>query len=667
MPGRDGEAMSDFRAIGAVSATLQTLLRDRMELPDGIPSVRVTVGSPVYSTKDVDPHSEEPRVALFLYRVTENGYLQNQELPGQGSRGAFGHPPLSLNLHYLLTAYGNTDVAAGGPEKIFDETAAQYLLGSAMRVLHDIPVVTDQLSTVRVPSGRPVLHESLVDACEQVKLSLEPLTLEDISKIWTALALRYRLSVPYVVTVVQIESQRPRRFPRPVGQPLSATVPPLPADPPHAGPAIHVLTLNPPTVTGLAVRRAGEVAELPFPYARVGDTLVLRGTALAGPVTEMAFGDLWVGATVARGDRVEAVIPDATAPGGEAIPPDQRLQPGVRTARAVVGNPLTPQGSFASNDVAFMLVPALNPALMAYAVGPPRALTIEGNRLATPTPGGEVVIGRAVVPHTAWIERTPARIRVPIPDTLPARDVPIAISGPLADPVPLGNGARKLDVTIGAVTKTITANLAGATVPRDAVAGILAGLIHDAADGQTGFAAETFRRTRVELWGNRLVVVPGGLAGPLKLAKNGGSSLAGDLGFLAPPPVGAAWAMISGALSAPVALSSPSPRLTVTIGARPAITVTLPPAASLGSLDSLATALQAGITAGPDAAYAGARVGVSGAQILVIPGTAETVVFGPAPGDDLTVAELQLHGRFGVRVRANGAESVDDIAIELPQ
>ena len=105
--------MSDFRAIGGVSATLQTLLTDRMELPNGVGGVPVTVGLPPFTAKDNEPHREDPRVNLFLYRVSENGYLQNQEIPGRGAGNGYGHPPLSLNLHYLVTAYGNVQKTFG--------------------------------------------------------------------------------------------------------------------------------------------------------------------------------------------------------------------------------------------------------------------------------------------------------------------------------------------------------------------------------------------------------------------------------------------------------------------------------------------------------------------------------------------------------------------------
>src|SRR2546428_5348482 len=133
--------MADFHALGGVSATLRTLLIDRMEMPGGMATVPtakhvtvpITIGPPPPVPKDADPpQPEAPRINLFLYRVTENGYLQNQEIPGRGAAGAYGHPPLSLNLHYLLTAYGNVKTNADATPAVFDELDAHFLLGSAM-------------------------------------------------------------------------------------------------------------------------------------------------------------------------------------------------------------------------------------------------------------------------------------------------------------------------------------------------------------------------------------------------------------------------------------------------------------------------------------------------------------------------------------------------------
>lgn len=647
--------MSDFHAIGGVSATLRTLLLDRMEFPDGIATVPVTIGPPPFSARDTDQHREPPRVNLFLYRVTENGYLQNQEIPGRGSSAAYGHPPLSLNLHYLLTAYGNVDITQPDGSIVFDDTNAHFLLGGAMRVLHDVPMVTERLTTTRPPSGTQVMHAALRGAFEQVKTTLEPLTLEDITKIWTALSQRYRLSAGYAVNVVQIESRRPPRIVRPVGQPVSST-PPLPGAPVTPGPMVHVLTIQTPTIVELRVRHGS--VERPFPYAAIGDTLVLLGTNLAGPVTRVRIGGVVVPAVLAAGDRVEALIPDAVIPAGGAIPPELQLQPGVRAAAVIVSDPLIPQSAFQSNESAFMIVPSITPASLAYAAGPPRTLAFTGTRLIDQPLLGETVIGRTVVPRPSYISATPTAVTVPIPDELPTRGVHAIVGAALPDPVPLAGGLQALTITIGATSVPIAPSLVS-PVPRADVAAILTRLIHDALPGNAKFV-----NTRVTLWKNRLVVVPGRLTDPISITSPVGT-LAADLGLTAPPPPGSTTALVSGALGMSPLLSSAKPRLQVTVGAQPPITIDV--ARSL-SLDSLAADLQVKINAAAVAAeYLNALVATTGSQLLVIPGAAGAVTFDAPPGDTTTVVELQLHAFFAVRVRVNGAESIDAAVLELPQ
>jgi hypothetical protein len=52
---------------------------------------------------------------------------------------------------------------------------------------------------------------------------------------------------------------------------------------------------------------------------------------------------------------------------------------------------------------------------------------------------------------------------------------------------------------------------------------------------------------------------------------------------------------------------------------------------------------------------------------LILPGAAGTVAFDKVTGaDETTAAELQLRARYPVRVRVNGAESIDERGLELP-
>ena len=128
--------MSDYRAIGGVSATLRQLLLDGMEEP-----VAVTIAPPDAEAED------PPRLNLFLYRVDESASLKNQDLPGLAPGGGFGSPPLSLELYYLLTAYAPED----------DDQTAQEVLGDAMRAIHETPIVP----AARLDPAVQPLYESL--------------------------------------------------------------------------------------------------------------------------------------------------------------------------------------------------------------------------------------------------------------------------------------------------------------------------------------------------------------------------------------------------------------------------------------------------------------------------------------------------------------------------
>jgi hypothetical protein len=358
--------MSDFRAIGGVSATLKELLRTRMELPGDVTAsdFHVTVSTPQAEPPEAAT-LDAPRVNLFLYQVTESASLKNQEIPGHGHPGTYGRPPLSLDLHYLLTAYGSTEEE----EDLVNETRAHFLMGSAMRVLHNNPLLTGTL-----------LHSSLVGEFERVRLSLEPLSLEDLTKIWTALTLPYRLSAAYKATVVQIESQHARRFALPVGEP------------PEAGPRVTVLPLRRPQVDEIRVRRPGDPPERerPFPYARIGDTLILRGSNFGGEPPRVLLGPVDATAQVVdrRDDRLELTVPD-----------DPELQPGPQAVRVVrdvlMGEPPAPHTGFQSNLSVFVVVPtvtAVDPAS-----GPDdTTLTVEGERLFQEGRVSLVLVGDAV-------------------------------------------------------------------------------------------------------------------------------------------------------------------------------------------------------------------------------------------------------------------------------
>lgn len=208
--------MSNALAIAAVTAALKDLLNDGLLNHDlaSLGSFTVSATPPDRITTGAN---EPNQLNLFLYQVTPNLGWRNAALPSRDASGArIGNPPLALDLHYLLSAYGAQDLNA------------EVLLGYAMQLLHDTPVLTrQQLRTVLgavspidgslLPSPFGSLSAvALADQIELLKIAPVFLTSEDLSKLWTAMQARYRPSMAYLVSVVLIQGDAPARAAPPV-------------------------------------------------------------------------------------------------------------------------------------------------------------------------------------------------------------------------------------------------------------------------------------------------------------------------------------------------------------------------------------------------------------------------------------------------------------------
>jgi hypothetical protein len=625
--------MSNFRSIGGVSVSLRNLLRDRMEDP-----VDVSIAPPDVTVSNVTAK----RLNLYLYQISENGYVKHQEVAGHGHPGAYGHPPLSLDLHYLLTAY------SGDGTGIDSDLEAQEILGDAMRVLHDLPFVTDKLKIIRSAVGTvggPILDDSLLGEFERVKITLQPMTLEDLTKIWTALPeTNFRRSVAYEVSVVQIESRLPRRFPKPVGEP------------PLAGPRISVVPLRSPQISDIRVRRLGDLAEAErqIAYAGVGDVLIIQGSNFAGANTRVMLGGVDATAQIRpprRDDRIEMTIPD-----------DAALQPGPQPVKVVLdvmmGEPPGPRPGFQSNLAVSVLVPKIGGLTLdrnALHNAGTRTLEILGERLVLDALSGETLVGPALISKAAYHASRPTKVTV-LPDTLPAWPVRCFISGDLSSfPANLPS-APEMQVTIGSDGPRRAALASRPTALSDA-ARVLQAAIRGAAGG-----GAAFKGTLVTTEGNRLVVVPGGLgnnivfsagavATQLRLTEGTGRTI--SQGYL------------SGELTPFPRLTSGSPEVTLTLGGKTnTVKLTTLAAARPKTVSEAAPLLQTDIRS---AGFSNVQVTTLQNQLLILPGATGAVTFDKVSGiDETTVAELQLRARYPVRVRVNGAESVDERDLEFP-
>nr|QNO51039.1 hypothetical protein EDLMLJLI_00032 [Methanosarcinales archaeon ANME-1 ERB6] len=182
--------MSDYTAIVDVGETLKKLLWDNIKEDNTAKSIiesedQITLSSP----EETEPSK---KLSLFLYQITENVYLKNQEMQIVNST-ELKYPPLSLNLFYLVTPHtkkGEND---------------HIILGKVMQIFYDNSILRGS-----------VLQGSLADSREELKLILNPLSMDELNKIWTVMSKSkpYKLSVCYEVTPVKIESMRERKVKR---------------------------------------------------------------------------------------------------------------------------------------------------------------------------------------------------------------------------------------------------------------------------------------------------------------------------------------------------------------------------------------------------------------------------------------------------------------------
>lgn len=258
--------MSNALAIAAVTAALKDVLNE------GLLGVDLsTVGS--YSISATPPDrittgaTEPNQLNLFLYQVTPNPGWRNAAFPSRDAAGArLRNPPLALDLHYMLSAYGAQDLNA------------EVLLGYAMQLLHETPVLTRaQLRTVLgAPSPFGSLSAlNLADQIEILKISPNFLSGEELSKLWTAMQARYRPSMAYTVSVVLIQSEAAARSAPPVLQRGAQ----------DRGPAAMASGI--PSIASL--RHAA--SEL-MPAVRLGDDLLLTGSQLLGGTPTLVFENI---------------------------------------------------------------------------------------------------------------------------------------------------------------------------------------------------------------------------------------------------------------------------------------------------------------------------------------------------------------------------------------
>lgn len=252
--------MSNSEAVAAITATLQAILLN--EVPIGSPDL-TDISVSILPLDKARASNSNNQLNLFLYMVVRNAAWSNADMPRQVQPGEVAIPPLPLNLYYLLTAFGRDDDAL--------QPFGHELLGKAMSVLYDHPV----LSAADITSATQTLlpASNLAQQLERIRITLHPLTIDELSKLWTGFAMQYRLSAAYEVGVALIESTRAARGGLPV----------LTIGPGNQGVIAQSNLLPPvPTLTGITLPNNQS-------SARLNDIITLTGLNLNGTAISVQF------------------------------------------------------------------------------------------------------------------------------------------------------------------------------------------------------------------------------------------------------------------------------------------------------------------------------------------------------------------------------------------
>ncbi|MEW5868213.1 MAG: DUF4255 domain-containing protein [Chloroflexota bacterium] len=181
--------MSDYTIIRRVSETLKNLLKEHFKGDPTLQNAVIDLGSP----KEVGPATDVPHVSLWLYMVRRDPDRLN-DLPRRLSTNQFAPQPLPLNLYYLVTPIAK------------DSIGEQILLGRVLQVFSDHARIVGTVQGISdLDPGDGELH-----------INLEPLTLEEITRVWSALQESYQLSVSYLVQTILVDSARQPMLMEPV-------------------------------------------------------------------------------------------------------------------------------------------------------------------------------------------------------------------------------------------------------------------------------------------------------------------------------------------------------------------------------------------------------------------------------------------------------------------
>lgn len=382
--------MSNTLAVAAVTSAIRHVLHEALSgaEPGPVGGADVTTYRPTQLADADTVDDGDSGLNVFLYRVTPNHAWNLADLPTRRGDGTLARRPVAaLDLHYVVTAYG--DDAALEPQRLL----ARGALALAATPVLTRDVVLAAIAKYGTGDTAFLADSDLADQAEVVKLSPDPLTTEEVSRLWGSFSTPYLLSVGYTATVVLLEAQITPRDALPVLRR-----------------ELDVRPLRRPELQDAEVDGGGP--------SETGATLVLAGTDLLEAGAVVALGEHRIvpdaGSTTTR---VRVTIPPSVPAGLHAVrvlhvdPPDptsgepERVRAQSNALPGLV-RPRVGGTSVVAGSVRVAIVPDLREGQRA---------TVTFGSLGGGPPGGPDVVG-VTFPPLASADAPADRLEVPAAD-----------------------------------------------------------------------------------------------------------------------------------------------------------------------------------------------------------------------------------------------------------
>lgn len=188
--------------VRATTVTMTELLQEHFEADVNLGAVfnPALGGTMAVSASTPQEMNENSIIGLsvWLYQIARDDQLLNHP-PRRIGFDQVERRRLPLRLHYLMTPIVDGIGTGTGPQM------EQAIIGKVLQILHDHPLL----------SGAD-LRDDLVGSGVEIAVRLEPLALEEVTRVWDALEQSYQLCISYEVSVVMLASDEEARRIAPV-------------------------------------------------------------------------------------------------------------------------------------------------------------------------------------------------------------------------------------------------------------------------------------------------------------------------------------------------------------------------------------------------------------------------------------------------------------------